>query len=525
MIRINLFAACSQDSDAIKTKKEIIKKQCQKLNEGYAEKIRFEDLSKKDVSSDLENDNVEYYSEENVPSITPVTYDDPERREKVHKSYIKNKADILIFLIGDKIDATLEKDLKLAVEHSKKSRGPELLVYFKNDKLWDELKSILGKDGRMYRLPEEDKDFEKNVEWMLRDHIRKYNNKRILQKWIRVWKLIAMAVLIFAISIFIFYLDSKQKRLLIVGGGSATNYIETTFNINKHHHTFYSWLFTPEKYWLFVPMPSGDSYRTIAEERINCHNGSTDRYYYPIVVSAEESPKDDVFLKSYSVSDFKKEGIVISMCIGFDTLVVYGNDSLIKSDRIYASALDSLIQYSTNNKDTTCIYRTSITSGTFKAYNNDTVCPALKNRNDLKFFSDIDSISVKKWIALGSASYYPIYNTDSTFHSIVISEDEHAFLKPIYIYFMLYRQKKSYVLPNATKIFLQKLDVDNEAIIDVINEIDTAGTIIIKGAMVKTRFDGLNNTYTNDTIVINDTITINNSTILYELPYIKQQRK
>ena len=523
MIKINLFAACSQDPDDLKTKKEIIKKQCQKLNKEYAEKIRYEDHSKIGASSGQENDNVDSYTEENVPSIIPVTYDDPERRKEVHESYIKNKADIVIFLIGDKIDASLEKNLAVAVQQSKKTRGPELLVYFKNDALWDKLKNILGKDGRIYCMPKKDEEFEKNVEWMLRDHIRKYNKNQHFLKRIKILGRIITALLLVLGFCSYLYKIANQDRLLIVGSGSARSYIEdslliehsadTSSILSKYREKVLAknyWLFTAlsrekklsDKFWLYAPMPSGDSYRIIAEETIKNFPDYKNRPYYPIVISAQRANPSD-FKRNLSDTVFAKTGIVIGIHLVDDWLVVYGSKNAIESsnfqsDTIGASALNSIIAKQVpllfrkdfKTLDTLpIIYTTSKNSGTLNTYLEAETCgdilrEYLRACDSLKshhFFSDIDTLSRQNpgrdWIALGSHYYFPKKDKDTVndkdediLQLTLLNNENNIQIKPIYVYFMLYNNGSDslYVLPKATKEFLKKINLPNNTI-DSIN--------------------------------------------------------
>lgn len=531
MIKINLFAACSQDSDDLKTKKEIIKKQCQKLNIEYAEKTcNDDDLSEKGASSDQENNNVDFYTEENVPSIIPVTYDDPERRKKVHESYIKNKADIVIFLIGDKIDASLEKNLAVAVQRSKNARGPELLVYFKNDTLWDKLKSILGKDGRIYCMPKKDEEFEETVEWMLRDHIRKYKKNQHFLKRIKIYGRIIAVLVLFLVFCCYLYKIANQDRLLIVGGGSARSYIEDSL-LHKHSSDTSSilfkykekllgknyWLITAlsrekklsDKFWLYAPMPSGDSYRIIAEEIIKNYPDYKSRPYYPIVISAQRAKPND-FKRNLSETDFAKTGIVIGIHLVDDWLVVYGSKNAIdssdfQSNTIGVAELNSIIanqvpllsQGDFKSLDTLpIIYTTSKNSGTLNAYLEADTCEVILRKylqacDSLKkhhFFSDIDTLSRQNpctdWIALGSHYYSPKKDTvkgkdEDILQLTLLNNENNLQIKPIYVYFMLYKNGSEYVLPEATKEFLKKIhlpvktidSIDNPNIISsIINE-------------------------------------------------------
>lgn len=452
MKTINLFVACPKDSDNLKSLKEDIKKKCLDLNVYFANTIKEEKEDKK-------------------IKVIPVTYDDPERREEVCKQIIKHRADIVLFLFDDVYDKYLLDELEYAVELSIKFHKPEPLVYVKksndnsiNKDLVKKIAEILAEGGWIIEPFIDSGDlWSKVLDKMERYFNQYYSIRRIQRKAKRryyILPLLLVISLILGVVFLIKWRNAESKKLLIFGGGSARNYIEDTYlnqdsNIEKD-----KLIRVKPKLWWYAPMPSADAYRMIAENIINLEDDYKKSLYYPVIISASKADTNSYFRRSLSVDGFRKKGIVIGIHLGNDTLVVYGpkSDSILNSNYIDRLKLDSLIL------DTTLsVWRTSPNSGTFNAYCNDSICPSLKNRQNMEVFSDKGIIDSIRWIALGSAHYRPTNDTSNMFYSIVKDSSDCVY-KPTFIYFVLYKDKKSnnYMLPTAMLEFLDRIHVLNK---------------------------------------------------------------
>lgn len=514
MNNINLFVVCPKDSEALNKQKELIKKACLNLNIDYACKGR-------------------------KTKIIPVTYYDRERKEEVGKTYIKNKADIVIFLVDEELDKSLEDQLKLAVKRSRRWNKPDIWVCIpaNNPILKEKIESILGTNGWIDTMPmltpgEEEKEEDKETELKnrlkirLTEYVRKYQNTRLKQKTLRALYYIIIAISALAIVGYFLYYLANEPRVLIVGGGSARSYIVNTL-LDKKDKSL------SDAFRLYAPMPSGDSYRIMAEEIINNYEHYQKRPYYPVIISAQRA-KPDKFKRNFSETEFTDIGIIIGIHLVDDWLVVYGSKNAIDStnyrhDTIEAATLDSIIaeqiplllkRDSAALKKLPIIHTTSENSGTLNAYFSacgDTIlnnylhaCDVIEEHH---IFSDIDVLSKQNpgrdWIALGSHYYSPEKDKDS-----VSGKDEDILQltllnnkgtiepKPIYVYFMLYKDKNkggdNYVLPDVTKDFLEKIHI-NDIIIKSIQSIGKNDTLFL-----------------NDTALLKDPIFFNNSTILYD---------
>lgn len=451
MKEINVFITCSTKSDLLNEQKEAIVELCKKMNKEYAQKGQ-------------------------IVHITPVAYEDLERRWDVSQQHIKYQVDIVVFLVGDKLtdDDILLKEVEIAVEQNRKRNRPELLVYLSNELDNDSKEIMLKKlndDGWLYEPLNNTEDLLNNFKKRIEGYVNSYDSirrKQRKEKRRRVWLRVLAAVLpIIAITSLWFGFhwrrESETRRLLIVGGGSARHYIEDRLMGQPNGLS--------TKFWLYAPMPSGDSYKIMAEEVMKCDTNYKLRPYYPIVISASQvTPKgDSVFRRTIKPERYRKTGVVIGMYLGEDRLAVYGgNGAIPDSMKTSGSSIDVPSLISIMDDPSIKVYTTNKNSGTFNQFKN--YIPKL-NEENIKWpvFYDIDNLSKQtktRWIALGSECYKPLDADES----LVLKDGDGAVGKPVYIYFMHYRDMKSatgFALPTATKEFLKS--IHKERMIEQIN--------------------------------------------------------
>lgn len=548
-VYINLFVACPKKTSTLREQKEFIKKQCLELNKDNANAFYKE--SAEQLNKDLEK-------EKRKVKIKPVTYDDPERREEVSKEIIKHRADIVVFLFDKDYDKCLLDELKLAVEQSIKFHKPEPVVFIKedikeivdnqnddngnikdndvenntdsniiatngndtnnnincadnnkindsnkNDKKddYEEIRTILAEGGWIYEPFKDTKDLWEKIKDKINRYVHSYNSIRDIQRWNKrryygFW--IGLPLFIVSVILGVVFLikwrNAESRRLLIVGGGSARQYIEDSLLRREIGTNYLNW---------YAAMPSGESYRIIAEERIKNYKGKSYKYrpYYPIVISAQMASEKN-FLGTSTPKEFRKTGIIIGIHLTDDWLVAYGSEKVFDSIKHYsakipASALDSLIFF--NIQDSTSskidIYTTSVNSGTLNTYLH--YCDNLRKRDSLSIpnsfgFSNKDLLPKEenhnnKWIALGSFYYHP-KNQGMEQLDVVSSSDLGKITKPIYVYFMLYKDHNSYILPKATNKFLKRIKIDRKKL-EKITIIDEKNMNIIYNDTTRVLYD------------------------------------
>ena len=308
---INLFVACSSTSEFLNDQKEELVGFCKELNIEFA------------------NKNISY-------TISPVSYEDPESRKDVFDRYLR-KADIIIFLVDNVRDDVLVSEFKKAVKRNNIFNQPEVLVFAsnqieENEAFNKEIKQICADGGWLYEPLKNTDDLKDNVKEKIYRYVRSY--ERI--KEIRIWSKrryyglnyglpFLVVLLVLSIMLGLYYYKSwkmaESKKLLIVGGGSAKNYIEEKC-LNKNSLV----KLNPDIWW-YAPMPSGDAYRMISEEIINLEGDYKNRPYYPIIISAEKAERDTLFRRTIDPGYFSNKGYVIGIHIGDDYLVAYSGNN------------------------------------------------------------------------------------------------------------------------------------------------------------------------------------------------------
>ena len=456
---INIYIVCSTKSDVLKEQKEAIIELKNELNEEYAR------VGKKII-------------------IHTVGYDAPENEDVVSNKFIHGNAQIVVFLFGKSFSPReinrMESKLECALNNYKNFRRPEILVYFPKDaeeelnKNAEKLKKILETEPINIKLFEDDdsKDNENKkgkhakLKKFVRDNIHTYiNSYKIMQDinkgakrryyGLRIGLPIAIIAIIFT------YFISKhiwsQPRLLIAGGGSAKNMLDSLANKNV----------TDGAFKIYAPLPSGSAYWLLNEETIMNvkDNDYHNRGYYTILLSAGKAYELD-FLRYGDTNmetrrpanlEFRKTGVVMGLHMGFDSLMVFSK-GVVLNDSITCNSLRDMI----GKINKAYLYTTSKESGTLKQYKK--YVDSTIKFNQEKLFSQ-NKIMSDTFIALGSKYYKP--QNDSMFSTVVSDANP----KPTYIYFMRYRNAKTntYDLPKQTKDWLGDIGIP-ETLIDSIKK-------------------------------------------------------
>lgn len=464
--------------------------------------------------------------------IKTVDYDDPEGEGDVPNNFIKENADFVIFLIDDSYD---EKRLKLykekiktAVDSYSNNFKPFVIVYLtkaakgKLEKSNDgsrgkELNDLLNKEEQKIKVVIAETDsisatIKQDIELYEELYVNKWvqaarktiRKKRILA-WIIPITLFILAV-VFALPFINQYQTEKQPRLLLVGGGSAKNYIRDECGIDVI--SYYP------KYWIYAPMPSSNSWTLLTEEAMK---NDEHRKYYPICLSAEEAD-DTVFLGNMEPTVFKEKGVVVSLLIGYDTLKAYCNFSYINRkflDDILKQSCRKLKLKNQDNQDSTMItyfdsisrtktigcetlnafiqkdksiklYTTSLRSGTRNAYIDPTKANLQflteeydPNNHKIELYTDNSTIdSSLNFIILGSKHYKPYHGISEAKALTVLDKNGNQIIKPIYLYFMAYNTNEKYEIKEEISNFLDKIGKSLSE--DQINKIKKSKSFIVK---------------------------------------------
>lgn len=438
MKKVNLFISCS-------TKSNVLTKQ------------------KKEITDLCNNLNIEYSQNRHSVNVSAVGYDDPEQRTKVFDFFLQRNANIVLFLVdkdnNEKQKNILFDELRRACKSYRDNRCPEILVYLPNDveeSVRKEIQDILKKNGLSINTLD-DNSLVNNVEDNIRKYINSYNILHNIHFWakFKYWaSYLLFPVLGAAVLFFILYSTEKQKRLLLAGGGSAYNLIKEEYlggddsKIKK------------DRFIIYAPIPSGNAYGLLSEES-EMDVDNEQRSFYTIVLSAGKA-NDNSFLRS-SIMDYRKTGVVMGIHIGYDPLAIYHSFPI-------TSTIDSSYMNSIIHKTIIPVYTTNRNSGTLKAYiDNNIIDSTFKPEH---IFYSTRTIPDTNWIALGSNYYHP--QNDSVY-SLIMKDIPP---KPVYIYFMRYKNKKNgkYELPSKVKDYLKTIGIRKSFIEDTIEVYDVSDT-------------------------------------------------
>lgn len=378
----------------------------------------------------------------------------------------------------------LKKELKHACSRYKDYRRPEILVYIQDgvDKfLKEDIHKILIINGLGSGTIEETEELIADVEEKIEKYIdsyyvlkKIYKNERRKKRAVKV-AFISIILFFFALGTIILLLLKTEKRLLIAGGGSAEHFIVSYAKSKTGNESV-----TKDIFRIYSPIPSRNAYRLLTEETQMdiSENNYKNRHFYTIILSAGKAniydflrcgPTKDTNIKNNNIKDFRKIGVVIGIHIGFDSLVVYSkmpNSISRMPKKILPDALnDSIFSL---GKD--IIYTTNIGSGTlnaynecFKANNKDTIVPLEGH----VFYSSnpIECVgNNNKWIALGSKYYSPKHGSSDGIDTTVV---DNVKPKPVYVYFLKYKDENRYVIPKETQKFLKDIGISDAKIKEI----------------------------------------------------------
>lgn len=506
---VKLYIACFPKS-ALQEQKNCIASSCNKLEEGKKIHIKI------------------------------VDYDDPEKEGVVPRNFIKENADIVVFLLDEKYDEKIldrfVNRLNVAIENYSDTNRPVILVYLTDEaekrlnssdstkekellSLLKESKNITKFDNRTSDKSNELDSFKKFIEHNIENYIKNYKliiEARRIVKRNRRWAIygvpmIFIIIIIIVVLIFMWQISvsnqkrliESQPRLLLVGGGSAKNYIRDECGIDVISNN--------PKFWIYAPMPSSNSWTLLTEEAMK---DDAHRKYYPICLSAAEAD-DTVFLGNMEPTDFKKKGVVVSLLIGYDTLKAYCNSSYINrkflddmlkqscrkhklkdQDSIIITYFDSIFRTKTIGcmtlnaiiqKDKSIkLYTTSLRSGTRNAYIDPTKANLQfltkeydPNNHKIELYTDNSTIdSSLNFIVLGSKHYKPYHGISNAKALTVLDKNGNQIIKPIYLYFMAYNTNEKYEIKEEISNFLDKIGKSLSE--DQINKIKKSKSFIVK---------------------------------------------
>ena len=391
--------------------------------------------------------------------------------QEEYDEYIRDKADLVIFVLKDRIGDKTKNEFVLSQQNFNKKGKPAIAVYL--NKYENKMKNItfieglMSSVGKYYFSYENDEDLNAQVKDYL---LSKYNDeKKSIFEYkgkLRIFLYIFSVAIIVLLLVFLLINRKPSPILLIAGGGSARNYIEKYHDVRLESYS--------SSY--YVHMPSGNAWLLLTEEVITPQEKVR---YYPICISASAATEND-FLKITSKEHFLKSGSVISLKLGYDTLAVcVKDDSFVREKIGHESIKEKEISLQRLSKliieqDSINIFATSPGSGTRTTYerlfakkgidldglfvsqfSEYSDMPTI-NKNNLPYILlESKCYTMKELegdVRAGDALELKVYDE-------VEGRREYS-CKPIYLYFMAYKEttKNVFSIPKQTIKFLEDLD-------------------------------------------------------------------
>ena len=418
------------------------------------------------------------------------------QRQKEMNEYIKDEADLVLFILKDSIGDETKKEYRLAASQYAINQRPDYYVYLKQYHIYTpdikEIEEVMKEPEQVYyTLYSDDNDLKAKI----KDQIDRYVNNLIskiaiseiknlnesickLNKTIDdnnddltnknklikslskekrkhvyftiISSLLALAFLAYSLFPLIkpeLKLKPKSEPMLVfAGGGSVANFIQG-LHVNGNAVDVRNY---PNS--VYVNMASGNAWSLLVEQTYN----DGEMPFFPICLSASKIADDYINSNDRQVAG---QGHIIGIKLGYDSLAIY-IDSISATKWVgFKTDTDSTISAKTlnkliiNNKTDHIgkIFTTSSNSGTLRSYQNAidkdmnivNFDLMLEKKQSFIFFdSSIESyfrsIYVKKdtiypYIVLGSDNYYV---KDIPLNKIYVTNDNDSIIKkPIYLYF------------------------------------------------------------------------------------------
>ena len=401
-----------------------------------------------------------------------------------YDSFIKNKSDIVLFLLEDKMGENTQEEFLLA-SHSNKEQGkPKILVFLREYKNKTEeierIERLVSESPNYYFVKYSNlDDLEKKVKEQLTFAINERLDKPdvstkkssfALKLW--AWAATIAFLILLGFGLKQCYSASNNVTLLFIGGGSAVNCLE---EMHPDIGNIYDY---PNSFCLAVP--TSTSWPIISSE-IMRHSATESAQVYPISLSAMAAEESN-FLNMSSKSQFVSKGAILSYYLGEDYLVAYVKNT------VHHSLIDG--KESVNVEDLSqflheiahqnfMIFTTEVGSGTLTSYQrvlapyNITISKSVLG-DQVDKFTDLTPKSKiirdeTPYIMLGSRYYVAkeVYKEGDCRGIQVLDMDGKKITKSIILYFPGYITDDGtyFWIPDEMVEFLKKVDNRFESII------------------------------------------------------------
>lgn len=445
------------------------------------------------------------------------TYEDGvfKNKQENYEAYIKEKADMVVFVLDGRIGEITTQELKAAVAANKEKKLPEIVVYLKEyEKETEEIRNIQRTlkdilDDYYYVCYKDENDLSNDVSARIRESVNSADHTRSMKKWRMISIFIAIAALLLMSGLTYFSINKLQKQtnaanfdrdkpmLLFLGGGSVANFIEKELLDCRVDYMDSLGL----RNTMYLGVPTGNLWTIIGEQYYNeCFKGKDK--YYPVFLAASKidmnKVKEAVLDENVDMS-IKDKMLIFELNLGKDTVITYfANESVLKAGTHYdlvdgklwqnKEQLKNTIDFAKNSKSNVRLFTTTKPSGTWNAYKE-----ILKDLVDSVYISEIENDTVIRkiyndrqdvgsgsFVLLGSGYYYPTMPSSRNMIYVSDSTKTSPKTKDLYLYFIAYaveekrEEDKIYRIPEQVVAFLNILEdklKNNKREINYINKI------------------------------------------------------
>lgn len=405
-----------------------------------------------------------------------------------YDDFIKNKSDIVIFLVEDKMGEKTKEEFLLASQGQKGKGKPKIFVFMKEfqERTPDieEVEKLVSENSDSYYVDYSNlEDLENKVKDrlnqevnMLIDEVSVSSKKKVTI--LKVWAFLTTLTLVF-LSALTFWIASSRKNdvtLLFIGGGSAVRCLEEKYpEVGKVYEYDNS---------ICIAVPTSTSWPIITTEVMQHHaakDSKVSRPFYPVCMSAMESEESN-FLKMSSRDQFVNKGSVLSYKLGDDELTLYvkknySHELIDGKDSIGVEDLAAFIK--SVSEQNVMIFTTEVGSGTLTNYQriltpyDITISKETLGEHVDKFTDLTPKSKIRRdetpYIMLGSHYYVSVevYEEGDCRPLVVLDEERKPVTKTNYLYFVGYNEDggTSFWIPDAMVELLMKIDKRFEDIV------------------------------------------------------------
>ncbi len=405
-----------------------------------------------------------------------------------YDEFIKNKSDIVIFLVEDRMGEKTKEEFLLASKAQKGRGKPKLLVFIREFQERtpeiEEVEKIVSDNSDSYYVDYSNlEDLENKVKERLNQEVNMLIDEggvslkkklTVLKAW--VWFMTLVLVILSALTFWIASSRKDDVTLLFIGGGSAVRCMAEKFpevgNVYEYDNS------------ICIAVPTSTSWPIITAEVMQHHaakESKVSKPFYPVCMSAMEADESN-FLKMSSRSQFINKGSILSYKLGDDDLTLYVKKSyhhelIDGKDSIGVEDLAAFIK--SVSEQNVMIFTTEVGSGTLTNYqrilnpygiiiSKETLGEHVDKFTDLTPKSKIRRDETP-YIMLGSHYYVAVeaYEEGDCRPLVVLDEERKTVTKTNYLYFVGYNEDggRSFWIPDAMVELLKKIDKRFEGII------------------------------------------------------------